>query len=118
MNNEARRVPSSYLKKDVYALDAIQGIPNYNPVNQDVDTQTLLSLKQAMENLQRDEVQKEGDLKEARDKAAKAERAFHEAMLTAKDQVRGQFGISSDQYQRLGLKKKSEYNYGRGTTKK
>ena len=118
MTNESRRISAAFLKKDVYALDAIQGISNYNPVNQDVDTQTLLALKQKMENLQRDEVQKEGDLKEARDKAAKAEREFHEAMLTAKDQVRGQFGISSDQYQRLGLKKKSEYNYGRGTAKK
>ena len=117
MDKDAKRISSAFLKKDDYVLNAIQGINNYNPVNQDVDTQTLLSLQQAMQKLQRDEVQKEGDLKEARDKAVKAERNFHEAILTAKDQVRGQFGISSDEYQRLGLKKKTEYK-SRSTTKK
>jgi hypothetical protein len=54
-------------------------------------------------------VKKEGELKAARDNAVKKERAFHEAMLAAKDQIRAQFGASSDEYQSIGLKKKSEY---------
>jgi hypothetical protein len=54
------------------------------------------------------ETQKKGELKTARDNAVKAERAFHEAILSARDQVRAQFGVDSDEYQSIGMKKKSE----------
>ena len=45
----------------------------------------------------------------ARDDAAAAEWAFHNAMLGGKDQVKAQFGDDSNELQSLGLKKKSEY---------
>ena len=109
MERTARRLASVEKKKDAYALNAIQGISNYNPVNQNVGTSALLNLQQIMHNAQCLEVQKEGELKAARDTAVKAEHALHEAILTSKDQIRAQFGVSSDEYQSIGLKKKTEY---------
>ena len=103
------RLSPTERKKDAYTLNAIQGIANYCPVNHDVDIPSLLALEQTMLNLQRVEVQKEGEFKAARDNAVKAERVLHDALLTAKDQVRGQFGSSSDEFQSIGLKKKTEY---------
>ena len=44
----------------------------------------------------------------ARDNACAAEWAFHELLLVVKDQVRAQFGPSSNEWQSLGQKKKSE----------
>jgi hypothetical protein len=61
------------------------------------------------------EVQKEGEAKAARDNAVTAEHVFHQAILGAKDQIRAQFGIDSNEYQSIGLKKKTEY---RSRTKK
>ncbi len=37
-------------------------------------------------------------------------RQFHDYMLGAKDQVKAQFGSSSNELQGLGIKKKSEYD--------
>ena len=48
-------------------------------------------------------------LKTARDQATAAEWAFHNIILDSKDQVAAQYGKDSDEYQALGLKKKSEY---------
>ena len=44
----------------------------------------------------------------ARDNAVKAEWDFHNLILGVKDQVASQFGRDSNEYQALGLKKKSE----------
>jgi hypothetical protein len=61
-----------------------------------------------MKAAEREEVRKKGELKAARDNATAAARAFHDAILQVKTQVRAQFGESSNELQSLGLKKKSE----------
>lgn len=60
-------------------------------------------------DLQATEAQAIAAEKAARDNAVAAEWAFHDFMLGAKDQVKAQFGASSNELQGLGLKKKSEY---------
>lgn len=46
--------------------------------------------------------------KNAKDDAKAAEWAFHNFELSVKNQVAAQFGVDSNEYQSLGLKKKSE----------
>jgi hypothetical protein len=104
---ESRRLHSSLLEKDIETLDAIEGI-NYVSSKPELSLDRLRTLQQAMRDSKKTEVQKVGEAKAARDNAVDAEWAFHEAILAAKDQVRAQFGVNSNEYQSIGLKKKSE----------
>jgi hypothetical protein len=61
-----------------------------------------------LQALQTAETQAEAAYKAARDNAVKGEWEFHNLMLGVKDQVASQFGRDSNEYQALGLKKKSE----------
>lgn len=108
MERTNRRLARHYLLKDAYVLDALQGITNYVPTRTECSVTTLLASHQDMQDARKTEVQKEGEFKAARDHAAKTEHAFHEAILATKDQVRAQFGADSDEYQRIGMKKKTE----------
>jgi hypothetical protein len=54
------------------------------------------------------ELTAENALAAARDASRQAEWRFHNAMLAVKAQVIAQYGVSSDEVQALGLKKKSE----------
>ena len=63
---------------------------------------TTLTAKQATE------VQQQAALDAARDEATSAEWDFHNAMLGVKEQVKAQFGGDSNEWQALGLTKKSE----------
>jgi len=58
-------------------------------------------------------VQKKAESDGASDDAADSERDFHKMILGVKAQVAAQYGDDSNEYQSLGLKKKSEYNLGR-----
>ncbi|MDR2126451.1 MAG: hypothetical protein LBP63_06455 [Prevotellaceae bacterium] len=109
MEKETKRLRPVLLQEDAYVLNALQGIDNYNPINSELSLDKLLALQQAMLDAQKTEVQKEGEMKAARDSAVKTEHAFHDAMLGVKDQVRAQFGANSDEYQSIGMKKKTEY---------
>ncbi|MDR0811136.1 MAG: hypothetical protein LBN23_02515 [Paludibacter sp.] len=109
MEKDTKRISPANLQKDAYTLNAVQGIAGYVPARQELALDKLLALQAAMQTAQRTEVQKEGELKAARDNAVKTEHALHEAMLAVKDQIRAQFGAASDEYQSIGLKKKTEY---------
>jgi hypothetical protein len=67
-----------------------------------------MALEAQMTTAQAREVQLQGALAAARDQAAAAEWAFHDAILDVKNQVRAQFGVDSDEVQQLGLKKRSK----------
>ena len=56
--------------------------------------------------------QKKAAADAARDDEVAAQWEFHNYMLGAKNQVKAQFGDSSNEIQSLGLKKKSEYKSG------
>jgi hypothetical protein len=109
MDKEAKRLRPSDVQKDVNTLNALQGIGGYISAKPELSVDNLINLQQSMQEAQKIEVQKEGEYKAARDKTVKAERVFHEAVLGAKDQIRAQFGASSDEYQSIGMKKKTEY---------
>jgi hypothetical protein len=108
MNREVKRLRPSDLQTDTYTLNALQGIVDYSPAKPELSISNLLTVQQSMQEKQQIETQKEGEMKAARDNAVKAERAFHEAILSVKDQIRAQFGSDSDEYQSIGMKKKSE----------
>jgi hypothetical protein len=54
---------------------------------------------------------------ETRDMAAIAEWEFQNFLIGAKLQVQAQYGVSSNEVQSLGLKKKSEYKLATGSKK-
>jgi hypothetical protein len=107
--NETRRNSPQVLSEDGDALDALKGIQNYTPANENYTVAKLDTAKSAMEAAQLVETQAEAAFKAARDAAVAKEWAFHNAVLGAKKQVVAQFGDDSDEAQAIGLKKKSEW---------
>lgn len=112
--DQNRRLDPDKIQEDIAALEAIQGMTGYAPANSAYALTALTTAKTGMQTAQATETQKKGESDAARDAANTAEWAFHNAMLEAKNQVKAQFGVSSDQVQALGLKKKSEYKKGGG----
>jgi hypothetical protein len=108
MESKTRRLSPSDLQKDTDTLDAIEGINNYAPSKPELSLDSLRTLEQKMKDAKKTEVQKLGEAKAARDNVVTAEHAFHDAILAAKDQVRAHFGADSNEYQSIGMKKKSE----------
>lgn len=115
-NQRSKRVPKTVLQDDLYAYAALQAIANYTPSNDQYKLTNVTASQQSMQENQTIEVQKQAAADAARDAAAGSEWNFHDMMLGAKDQVKAQFGADSNEYQSLGLKKKSEYKRGRRKT--
>ena len=107
--SEPRRIDPDILAEDLKAFNNAQVIAGYAPANplytlaNGDKVKTALTLEQANEDVAKQAYQA------ARDNAVAAEWAFHEYMLGVKSQVEAQFGVNSNEYQSLGLKKKSEY---------
>ncbi len=106
--DQTRRLSPSILQADIDTLDALRGITGYNPVNSECAITALLVKADAQKSAQATETRKQGEADAARDDAVAAEWAFHNVMLAAKDQVKAQFGGDSNEWQALGLTKKSE----------
>lgn len=111
--NKTKRLRPSVLQADIDAYAALQAIADYRPANNAFEAANGASAKTAMETKQTDEVQKQTAADSARDDAVGVEWAFHDYILGVKDQVKAQYGPNSNEYQSLGLKKKSEYRTGR-----
>lgn len=108
-NNRTRRITSAVLREDREAFDALQGITNYAPANPAYATAAIKTLRDRMDDAQRDATQAEATADAKRAAARAAEVDFHGGILGAKVQVEAQFGPNSDEYASLGNKKKSEY---------
>lgn len=106
--DQTKRVDPKTLQSDIAALQALQGIAGYAPANAAFALAALGTKQSSMTTTQTTETQKQADANAARDAAVAAEWAFHNAILGAKDQVKAQFGADSDQWQALGMIKKSE----------
>ena len=106
--NQNHRLTPKIIQEDVDTLSAIQGMTGYAPANPAFALTALTAKQTTMNTAQATETQKQGDADAARDAAAKAEWAFHNAILDAKTQVSAQFGADSDQWQAIGMTKKSE----------
>jgi hypothetical protein len=107
--DETRRVRPGVMQEDKDALAALKGIGSYAPANPNFALAKVEAARDAMNAAQELETQKLADAATARDAAAAAEWDFHNVVLGAKDQVRAQFGPDSDEWQAIGLTKKSEF---------
>lgn len=114
--NKTKRLRPSVLQADIDAFAALQAIADYSPANSAFDAASGATTKTAMETKQTDEVQKQTSADAARDDAVAEEWNFHDYILGVKDQVKAQYGPDSNEYQSLGMKKKSEYKTGRRTS--
>ena len=109
MKSEAKRLHKSILEKDIYAFRALKGITGYSPVHPELQLSNLSAKYDMMESHHDTETVKESEYKAAYDDSVEAEHVFHNLILEVKNQIRAQFGSSSNELQSLGLKKKSEY---------
>lgn len=107
-NNITRRPSRPQLDEDRGVLHALHDVGGYTAANPERTVPAVVVLEAQMTTAQAREVQLQGALAAARDQAAAAEWAFHDAILDVKNQVRAQFGLDSDQMQQLGLKKRSK----------
>jgi hypothetical protein len=108
--DKTRRLNPSILTQDLDAFAALQAIVGYAPANPAYTIANGNGAKTLMTGQQTTEAQAKAAADAARDNAVNAEWQFHDYMLGAKDQVKAQFGSSSNELQGLGIKKKSEYD--------
>jgi hypothetical protein len=103
-----RRLRAEDLDADRKALIGIQTLDGYAPRNPSCTGAALAALGQQITQAQQDEIRAAQALERARNAAIAAEWELHNALLTAKNEVRVQYGDDSDAVQVLGLKKRSE----------
>ena len=106
--NEEKRLKPGKLTDDVTAFEAWLAISGYQPNNPAFAADPVKANYQNLQALQAAETQAKTAYDAARDNAVQAEWDFHNLMLGVKDQVASQFGRDANEYQALGLKKKSE----------
>lgn len=102
------RIPTPVLQADNEAYVALKAIPDYQSVNPDYSLVTVARLHENVQATLEAELHAQNTLAAARDAALAAQRAFHEAILGVKNQVKALYGVDSDQLAALGLKKKSD----------
>jgi hypothetical protein len=105
---QKNRLARPVVDEDRAVLHALHDVDGYTAVNPERTVPAVMALEAQMTTAQAREVQLQGALAAARDQAAAAEWAFHDAILDVKNQVRAQFGVDSDEVQQLGLKKRSK----------
>lgn len=108
-----RRLSKKVLQEDREAFAALKALTDYNPSNPAYSAANVTTSHDAMNTKQTVAVQKKAEADGASDDAADGERDFHNMILGAKAQVKAQYGEDSNEYQSLGMKKKSEYRRGR-----
>jgi hypothetical protein len=106
--NQSRRLPPTVVSRDVAALTGLRTIPNYKTSRPEANLEKLQSAYQDMVTQQQLETERQLLSKAAADAARLAEWKFHNAVLSMKEAVIGQFGSDSDAAQAVGLKKKSD----------
>ena len=106
------RLGPDVISADVAVQDAIAEMADYNPSNDANKLTALNALKTTMLAKQAAEGTAQRALAAARDDAAAAERAYHEAITDAKTAVKAQYGKDSNEVQAVGLKKSSEITRG------
>lgn len=108
-DKETKRLTPRRLANNDTSFAALKIISDYKPANDAYTMDKGTTIAAAMKNARDTEDQAAAALKTARDNAVAAEWAMHNYILGAKDQIVAQFGKSSNEYQSLGMKKKTEY---------
>jgi hypothetical protein len=109
VKNESKRLALKVVSTDTGTFDALKAIGDYRPQRGDVSVAQIQTLYDNMIRLQTKETQAEKQYNSAVDNTIEAEWAFHNAILSSKDQVVAQYGKDSNEVQAMGLKKASEY---------
>lgn len=104
----SRRLTFNYLQQDIDSLNGLRTITGYTTTRPEASPDALQNAYDIMIAKQKDETEKEVIFKAASDAAKQAEWNFHNAVLSMKEAIRGQFGSDSDEAQAVGFKKKSE----------
>lgn len=107
-----KRLSKKVLQEDREAFAALKNIAGYNPSNPAYSLANAETVFAAMDSKQTIEVQKQTEADGASDDAAEGEYDAHDMVLGFKTQVKAQYGENSNEYQSLGMKKKSEYKRG------
>ncbi|MBD0369239.1 MAG: hypothetical protein ICV60_00180 [Pyrinomonadaceae bacterium] len=107
--NESRRINPAALQVDKDSLAALKTITTYAPPSPEVSVASLESIEQEMIDAQAAEAQAVAAAAAARDVAVAAEWKYHNAMIRMRDAVGGQYGRNSNEMQKVGRKKPSEY---------
>jgi hypothetical protein len=103
-----KRIDSDTLKKDVNAMNALNQVHHYNPPNPKVTPDALQQAYEDMISKQQFAIEQDAIAKAAIAAARQAERDFHDAVLTMREAVRGQFGSDSKEAEFMGYTRKSD----------
>ncbi len=106
--DETKKLSRTLLQKDRDALAALGLVSTYAPADKKFSAANGKTAVDDMDTKHDAEAQTTAALKNVKDDARASEWAFHNFMLGVKKQVAAQFGDDSNEYQSLGLKKKSE----------
>lgn len=107
-SSKLTRIPTQVLQADNEAYVALKAISDYQSANPDYSLVTVARLHENVQATLEAELHAQNTLAAARDAALASQRAFHEAILGVKNQVKAFYGADSDQLAALGLKKKSD----------
>ncbi|WP_394796479.1 hypothetical protein [Armatimonas sp.] len=107
--NTRRRLSKPDLQNDDVRLTGMRNLVGYTPANHDYDIAKIDASDAEMKAFQETERAAYAAYIAARDNATEAEHKRHTLLLGGGEQVAAQYGKNSNEYQSLGLKKKSEY---------
>ena len=107
--NEHKRLNQAILETDRAALLALKKLSDYSPSNAAISIAAVSTLEAQLRDAEENDILTTKSLAAARDARATAEWALHNAMLSVKATVLGQYGSNSTAVQALGLKKKADY---------
>ena len=107
--NPNRKLTDDQIEANREALVALRAMANYKPANAAYTVEAMNTREAAMIAAQQEVVRVQNMLAAARDARDAAELLFHHDMSEAKQQVRAQYGMNSDEVQAMGLKKRNDY---------
>lgn len=107
-DRKTRTLKPSVLAADRESLAALRDIPEYAPANPDYSLQSLTDAQTNMDNKVADATRADAEAK--RDDAVAATWEFHTKVVGMRDSVGAQFTKASNQFQKVGRKKTTEYN--------
>jgi len=112
--DKSKRLDKKIVTNDKNTFANLKTVNGYAPANKNFEVAKGTPLSTELETKREVEAQAKSAAKAARDNAKESEWQFHDFILGAKRQVAAQFGDDSNEYQSLGLKKKSERKRPKG----
>lgn len=107
--NQHKRLPQATIETDRASLLALKKLSDYAPANAAIRIEAVSTLESQLRQAEEAEILASKALDAARDARVAAGWDLHNAMLSVKAAVIGQYGANSDAVQSLGLKKKTDY---------